>query len=240
VTTFLHISYFEALFYLALFYFICFVFLSAPAAAAGVSGDDDQASFQKIVQASSIPGFTFKNFIAIVENHDRDQFFKDAGIRGQEKYDLIAIRDRARAAQQGKNKSLVYFDYSFRFGHLSYLIFISSSFFVCFLPSYFLSFLSFPPFLVISYIGSQLSFYFFVFSSFYYSKPGAAQGIKQNFERLLPLKILIILQLDLLPKFIDSLHFETFFFLKLRFLFVFSSLFFVKCIDVLKSSCSSR
>jgi hypothetical protein len=84
------------------------VFLSAPAAAAGVSGDDDQTIFQKIVQESSIPNFKFENFVAIVENHDRNQFFKEAGIRGQQKYDLIAIRDRARAAQQGKNKSLVY------------------------------------------------------------------------------------------------------------------------------------
>jgi Flp pilus assembly protein TadB len=82
--------------------------LSAPAAAAGVSGDDDQASFQKIVQASSIPGFKFKNFIAMASENRVDQFFEDAGIRGQQKYDLIAIRDRARAAQQGKNKSLVY------------------------------------------------------------------------------------------------------------------------------------
>jgi hypothetical protein len=94
--------------YFIFLYFILFYLfrvLSAPAAAAG---DDDQTIFQKIVQESSIPNFKFENFVAIVENHDRNQFFKEAGIRGQQKYDLIAIRDRARAAQQGKNKSLVY------------------------------------------------------------------------------------------------------------------------------------
>jgi hypothetical protein len=139
--------------------------------------------------------------------------------------------------------------------HILYLSFFVSYFFVysislkaasflhiSFLPLFPLIVFLRIPFLVVSYYDSHLLFYFFVLSPLFLFTiliKLLLFKVKQNFELFLPLKILISFRFDHLPKFNDSLHFETFFFLNYGFsLFCFP--FFVKCIDVLKTSCCSR
>jgi hypothetical protein len=69
------------------------------------SPSEDVSTYETIMRGSSMPSFNFGNYVSIASIFDRDQFFVDAEINGQQKYDLIAIRDRAREAQ-GKQNSL--------------------------------------------------------------------------------------------------------------------------------------